>query len=744
MRTLVIAIAMSCVVTGVFAENVSALPRCSVRTAGAGGPAIVVDGTPLTPMMFVGNNQFGRDDTLVREIGLAASAGLKFFGFYVPLDPSADAASVVDKFCAAYPEGYFIVRIGLAANAERAQAHPDECIATFDTADPPPGTSPKITHLASPASQVWRSETAEKLAQRVRGIAEGPHGHRFAGVVLEYLQTGEWFYPNTEAFGDYSPANLTAFHAWLRRVYKNDKGFRKAWGRGDISIDTAPLPSPLERDAGASGPFRDPLRQRAVIDMHRFQSELLVETIAYFARIVKAATKDRSLVGAYYGYTMELNNNGPRALVHSGHLALGKLLQCDDVDIVFAPYPYFERALGQPGHLHSPVDSIALHGKLFVMEEDTYTHLAQPPSPNLIAPGWNERTQSLEETIAIVQRNLGIALTHGGGLSFFDLLSDGRWSDPDFWRAVKPLYRIAAERRGRPSFAPEVVFAAGEESPLFLRSDTYPVLLHSLSWWRSELDRLGTPVGYYLQSDLPLLPDSVKVLILPDPYVIRRDEQRAIDKFLDRGGTVIWTYAPGVVDEKGLDLGRIAAITGISAQAASDDVPMTIASALSDETVTIDNTSWNPRFVITGNGVDVVARYAQTQEICAAARPAGRSERGVSVYTATPRLPIGCLREICRRAGVHFYGPLGGMTGVFGEYLVAHTGPAGPYIFSWPGTWYGVQRLAPDGPAPVIVEGEPAWTDTLSEKTTAIYRVIDRPDRLPEAKDHAKWLNDEF
>lgn len=744
MRSVIVLIVALCASADAFAQNVSALPRCSVRAARSGGPAIVVDGTPLTPMMFVGNNQFGRDDILVREIGLAASAGLKFFAFYLPLDPSIDTAATVDKFCAAHPEGYFIVRIGLAATSEWVQAHPDECIAVFDTAEASPGASPKITRLASPASEVWRSETADKLSQRVREIAEGPHAHRFVGVVLEYLQTGEWFYPNTEAFGDYSPANLAAFRAWLRRLYRNDKGLRQAWGREDVSIDTAPFPLPLDRDTGALGPFRSPSSQRAAIDMERFQSQLLVETIIHFARVVKTATKDRSLVGVYYGYTMELNNNGPRALVHSGHLGLSKLLQCDAVDIVFAPYSYFERALGQPGHLHSPVDSIALHGKLFVMEEDSYTHLAQAPSPNLIAPGWNDRTQSLEETLAIVQRNLGIALTHGAGLSFFDLLSDGRWSDPDFWRAIKPLYRMAAERRGQPSFAPEVVFAVSEEAPLFLRSNTYPLLLHSLSWWRAELDRLGTPVGYYLQNDLPLLPDSVKVLVLPNPYVIRRDEQRAIDKFLDRGGTVVWTYAPGVADENGLDLGRIAAITGINALPKSDDVPMIVASALTDETITIDNTSWNPRFVVSGNGVDVVARYAETQEVCAAACPAGRKKRGVSVYTATPRLPVGCLREICRRAGVHFYGPPGVMVGVLGEYLIAHIGPAGAYTFSWPGTWYGVQRLAPDGPVPVIVKGQPAWTDTLPEKTTAVYRIIDRPNRMPDVPGRSTWFSDEF
>ena len=81
--------------------------------------------------------------------------------------------------------------------------------------------------------------------------------------------------------------------------------------------------------------------------MQRYQSELTADTIAMFARAAKEATEGRSLVGAFYGYTMELSNNGPRALANSGHLALAKLLECPDLDMIHAPISYFERGIGQ-------------------------------------------------------------------------------------------------------------------------------------------------------------------------------------------------------------------------------------------------------------------------------------------------------------------------------------------------------------------------------------------------------------
>ncbi len=686
----------------------------------------MINGKPFSPLMWTANNQFGRDAVLLEELRMAAAGGLRLFSFVVSLDwhsTPAEAAATVDKFCAVHPEGYFYVRVWLGPNRRWLDEHPDHCITKAD------GTR---MSLASPSSELWHRAASRQLAKRVREIINGPHADRFLGVLPTYLQTGEWFYPDTNDYMDYSPVNLKAFRAWLARVYEDDAALQRAWGDETVSIETADLPGPEMRNAARKGIFRDPVEHRPAIDMQRFQSDLIAETVELFAKVVKETTDNRSLAGAFFGYTMELNNNGPRALAHSGHLSFAKVLECNDIDMIHAPYSYYERKLGQPAHFHLPIDSVALHGKLAIMEDDTYTHLARPPGGNQTAPGWRDRTKNLEETMDVVRRNFGMFMTHRCGAWYFDLLSDGRWLSETFWNSFGLLYRIAAEMRGEPPFRPEVAFIADEESAGFLRDDTRPLLLHTLSLWRAELDRTGTPAGYYLASDLSRLPDSVKVLILANSYRLSPERAQAVNDRLERGATVIWVYAPGVVENDRIDFGRISKLTGIDTAPREPAERLGISSELTGETVQLEMTE--PIFEVTGGHVDVVARYTDTNEIAAAARP---WRGGVSLYTATPRLPTGLLREVFRRAGVHLYHDKPAMTGVMGPYLTVHTDGGlpdetideiiadmrakRPYRFQWPRDCSQVIRIVPLPNQTFDIEKR-SWTDRLNGAVTAIYK----------------------
>jgi hypothetical protein len=486
-----------------------------------------------------------------------------------------------------------------------------------------------------------------------------------------------------------------------------------------VTLGTAQLPSAEEIEA-VFGPFRDPVGQRAAADAQRFQSDLVANVVAHFARVVKDATNGRSLVGAFYGYTFELNHNGPQVLARSGHLALGRLLKCPDIDMIHAPYAYFERGIGEPGHFHLPVDSVALHGKLAVLEEDSYTHLAIEPPPGIIAPGVHVRTRSLEETLALNRRNYANFFTHKSGFWYFDLLSDGRWNDEEFWNTAPLLRRMAATARDEPLFAPEVAFVVDEESVHALRANTHPYLLQSLGNWRHEIARLGTTVGYYLQSDLAKIPKSVKVVVLANPYCVDEAAQRALRSILRRGGTVIWTFAPGIVDSGKLDMSRTADLTGFEVSPLEREVAFAIASTVTEERVQFDH-EWQPRLRVEEAGsMQILARYeGGVEEAAAAARPLGG---GVSVYTAVPRLPVGLLRWVCRNSGVHFYREAPGMCGVVGPYLIVHTGEATTDRFRWPEPAKLVERLIPYSSLPIATETQ-VWRDELPKNSTVIYRV---------------------
>ena len=258
----------------------------------------------------------------------------------------------------------------------------------------------------------------------------------------------------------------------------------------------------------------------------------------------------------------------------------------------------------------------------------------------------------------------------------------------------------------------------------------------------------------------------MKVLILANAFQIQKDERRAIDQIAERGGTVIWNFAPDIIGPDGIDFSRIAAVTGFDLDAKTGNTPLTMTSPISDETWTVGGQTWSPRITVSPQeGSDIVAQCADDGAVSAAARPAGP---GVSLYTAAPRLPVNLLREILHRAGVHLYHDRPGMTGVVGPYLIVHTAkseePPAPSViarsesssdaaiysavagspdpatspteglqpsaeptaneihrFAWPAPITTVTRLAPFHPWPLHIDDDNTWLDALPERTTAVY-----------------------
>lgn len=634
------------------------VPVVQVRTLGDGGPAIVIDGLAQAPVFLAANNQFGRDGILLEEIAKARAAGFPLYTFNLPAPLAADTAAVeacVEQFAGANPEGYFLVRVWLGADEAWRAAHPEALLrdAEGDTIG-----------YASPANAAWREEVSARLTRSIQAIATGPQAGRFLGVMLNYLQTGEWFYPETERYWDYSDANRERFRVWLRGAYLDDDALRAAWGDSAVSLDSAEIPLPAAREAVAWGRFRDPVSGRAARDFSHYTAEMMADTIAHFAQVAKAATGGRSLVGAFYGYAFELNHNGPRALQQSGHLALGHLLQSPDLDFLSAPYSYFERAPGQPGHYHLPVDSLALHGKLGIMEDDTFTDASIAPPDGLIAPGNDARPHSPEQTIAVAHRNFGSFLAHGCGLWWFDLLSDGRWNADSFWASTPSLRDVAAHARTLPAFAPEVAFVVDEEALAWLRDTTHPELLHALGYGRAAFARIGAPVGYYLQSDLMRLPASVKVLYLATPFAVDEAARVELGRRQAAGCTVVWGWMPGQAGTRSLDTARIRELTGFHVEQVPGVHTPQLRDAQGGLDLLLEETNWEHRLNIVGSEFDTRAFHADGKVACAS-RPAGA---GRSVLCTVPRLSERVLRIICTQAGVNIHSETPAMVSVVGDY----------------------------------------------------------------------------
>ena len=95
---------------------------------------------------------------------------------------------------------------------------------------------------------------------------------------------------------------------------------------------------------------------------------------------------------------------------------------------------------------------------------------------------------------------------------------------------------------------------------------------------------------------------------------------------------------------------------------------------------------------------------------------------GVSVYTATPRLPVGLLRWICEKSGVHLYTDEPAAVQTFGPYLFCHADQGRKIRFTWPHEFEEVERLVPYISFPFATDTN-TWADVIPEAMTAIYRV---------------------
>ena len=90
------------------------------------------------------------------------------------------------------------------------------------------------------------------------------------------------------------------------------------------------------------------------------------------------------MTGAFFGYLMELSWNDSffntnygdishaevSTIQRSGHLGLQKLLRSPDIDFFVSPYGYAFRGLGGDCLPMQPTESLRVHGKIYLLEED--------------------------------------------------------------------------------------------------------------------------------------------------------------------------------------------------------------------------------------------------------------------------------------------------------------------------------------------------------------------------------------
>ncbi len=487
------------------------LPDAKVVPNELGACEWVIDGERQPLGMYFGNNQFNRDDRILEEMEKATAAGVPVLSFnlYLPaMVSNSETLKMIERFMKPFPDAYFIPRIWLGPGLEWQQSFPEEMMKYSDGQT---GT------YASPCSEVWKNFTDHNLRELVKLIRRSPYARQCAGFKLTYYQTGEWIF--------WDPHRAAGF----------DAPTRLAFGQ--------PVPTAEERNAAADGVFRDPDTQRRVIEFSKFYNTVNADNIIRFSKTVKETAGSPTLTATFYGYLFELAWH-PTWLQQGGHLGLEKLYRSPYIDIIGGPYSYnpIGRGFGLPVDLHGPFDGANAFGKIAMIEEDTFTHLAEdvPEVVKGYAPGYASRTKTMSETLAVLRRDLGVATARNQLIIWQNLFSEGRFNHPQIWDMYAPYLAWMKERRA-PVFAPQVAVLADPAAVTQLKTDAYALTERWLYQNRFFLNRVDTTVGYFHTSEIEHLADSTRCIVLLTPWSLT-DKQKEIlkSRFMNKDRTVIF------------------------------------------------------------------------------------------------------------------------------------------------------------------------------------------------------------
>jgi hypothetical protein len=572
---------------------------------------------------------------------------------------------------------------------------------------------------ASYASTVWHTQVKELLTALVAHLRQIGMYDRVIGYQICTGTCGEWIKSWSSmdiANTDYSAPMFRYFRHWLTQRYGTDAALQAAWGKEDVTLATAEVPSAADQDTTSHYYFRDPRYERNAIDFYEAYAELCADTLLDFCHTIKVLSGGDKLTGAFYGYIMELSWNdtfftdgfrgsGPVGLAasevstvqRSGHLGLAKALRSPEIDFFVSPYTYGFRGLGGDGLAMQPSESLRLHNKLYWFEEDTLMH------NNFDA---RKRMHPVKHSLAIYKRNFAEVLTHAQGITWLE--NDYFAEDPSIVDAFHDLQtrfhaigNWAVQFDRRPSA--DVAVFLDDESYMYEANKngiSLPLIWHQRLM---NLNRFGAPHDLYLLNDLleGRLPE-YKLYIFLNIFHLNAERRAALKGQLRRAGkTALFLYAPGYINEDAEEPFGIEHMTDLTGfkfgKGSSYWTPMMhvtnfehpITQDVSQELFWGTTRSLAPIFYLEDDDAtvlgNVIGSLGRIQPgLAVKTFNAGTADAWSSVYVATPNVPSPVLRGIARFAGVHLYNEDGDVLYATPRFVSAHTVKGGPRTFKLP------------------------------------------------------------
>jgi hypothetical protein len=673
-----------------------------------GSPALFLDGKPVFAAINWVSGPAPDHWDFERQAEKSAVTGIHIYAFDVgkgvewvgpgPGRPGDFDFSTVEarfgRVLKADPAALFHLRIYLETGHDDwwEKAHPGECEVLSDGR----------RNGMSFASPVWLDEAERFLRAYVACFKEIGLYDRIIAYQVGAGHTGEWVKGESSMYklcGDYSDPMRRYFRDWLGRRYGGDiAALRAAWSHSpSVTFETAAVPAAERQLEARLHTFRDPAAEQDIIDYFAALAELCGDAVIALCRTIKEETGGKRLAGAFYGYLLDLAWNGGffkerpdsdySTYQRSGHLGLRKVLASPHVDFLVSPYSYGFRGMGGDSPSMLPAESVRLHGKLLLIEDDTRTH-ADLQDPNY------GQVKTFEDSRTILRRNLAHFLTHGEG-AWWALWKVDAVKEPRFSALLREFREIGEKsmRRDRSSAA-EIAVILDDES-FFYETCRYdldiPLIFQQRLW---GLPKMGAPFDAVLLDDLLAgkLP-SYKLYVFLNPFRLDGARRAALAKELRRDGrTALWIYAPGFIkDRPGLE--NMEELTGIRFGLGEQpwgplvhitDFEHAITRGLGQDVAWGTNNKLAPLFHVDDPEARVLGEVVYSQGNCRPGFAVKEFPVWKSAYSAAPNLPASVLRNIARWAGVHIYSDAGDVLTADRSLVGIHTLSGGKRVIRLP------------------------------------------------------------
>ena len=294
---------------------------------------------------------------------------------------------------------------------------------------------------------------------------------------------------------------------------------------------------------------------------------MVAHNIIKSSRICKEASQFKKITCVFYSYSMVMEGR-PRVfakLGNNGFQGLGKVLDSPYVDSICGTTNYGYRRGGEPGVFNSGYNgSYRLHKKLYWDEADIRTHFYKKKL---------YRTRNMKETISVLQRTFGYALTKGTAMWWFLIVGNAIFHDENIMESVAKMKRLGDQSM---NFDKSPVAQAAliiDEKSMDFTSYAGNTMISKLIWG-CYLDAAvsGAPFDVYLRKDLlnKEMPD-YKLYIFANSFFYDEQIDKAVkDKLSVNNAIAVWCYAPGYISGNVFSEKTMEKITGIKIKRTPD------------------------------------------------------------------------------------------------------------------------------------------------------------------------------